>query len=117
MCLIKSLRFPTLSDVDTKSKEIQSFVEYSLKEEDLDFIQQEKKKFAKNDDKIVEKKLELLKKRQEARQSNDMLLVEEIDQQIQELNEKADFLSAKRSGNFLMLSYTILNLFVLIFVI
>lgn len=86
-------------------------MEYSLKEEDLDYIQQEKKKFAKNDDKIVEKKLELLKKRQEARQSNDMALVEEIDQQIQELNEKADFLSAKRSGNFLMLSYVILKLF------
>ncbi|RNA03834.1 RNA polymerase-associated RTF1 -like protein [Brachionus plicatilis] len=100
----KSLRLPTLSDVDTKCKEIQSFVEYSLKEEDLDFIQQEKKKFSKNDDKIVEKKLELLKKREEARQSNDMAQVEEIDLKIQELNQKADVLSAKRSGNFLMLS-------------
>ncbi|CAF0937717.1 unnamed protein product [Brachionus calyciflorus] len=96
----KSLRLPTLNDVETKSKEIQSFINYSLKEEDLDFMQQEKKKFAKNDDKIVERKLELLQKREEALQSENMKLVQEIDLKIQELNEKADSLSSKRSGNF-----------------
>lgn len=100
----KNFRLPTLSDVDLKSKEIQSFVDYSMKEEDLDFIQQEKKKFAKNDDKIVEKKLDLLHKREHALEANDVKLVQEIDAKIQELNEKADSLSTKRSGSFNLLA-------------
>lgn len=91
---------PTLNEINAKSKEIQSFVNYRFKDEDFDYIVQEKKKFVKDADKTVEKKIVLLKQREEAIQLDDAELIKEIDQKIADLNDKADDIDKKRSGNF-----------------
>ena len=49
-------------------------------------------------------RIELLKKREEASQLNDADLIKDIDQQIEDLNEKASEMNIKRSGNFNLLA-------------
>lgn len=83
---------------------MQSFVNYRFKDDDFDYIVQEKRRFVKNDDKIAEKKITLLKEREAAVQANDPEKIKEIDSQIDELNEKAIDINTKRSGNFNMLA-------------
>jgi hypothetical protein len=100
----KNLSLPTVKEVEQKSKEIETFVNYRLKDEDFDFIVKEKKRFAKDTDKIAEKKITLLKQKEEAAQLNDLGRVKEIDQQIEDLNEKAIDINVKRSGNFVLLA-------------
>ena len=95
---------PTYREVDSKEKEIQSYVNYRFKDEDIDFIVKEKKRFIKDKDNIVETKIDLLKKREEAEQRGEVELVKEIDAKIAELDEKADENNRKRSGNFNILA-------------
>jgi RNA polymerase-associated protein RTF1 len=104
---------PSIREIENKHKELQSYVNYRFKDEDIDVIVKEKKRFIKDTDKIAEKKIELLKKKQEATESNDLDIVKDIEQQIEDLNEKATDLNIKRSGNFnllaLVLYFIILN--------
>jgi len=87
-----------------KQKEIQSYVNYRFNDDDVDFIVKEKKRFAKDNGKIAEKKIELSKERTKALDANNLERVQQIDQEIIELNEKAIDLNYKRSGNFNMLA-------------
>lgn len=95
---------PTLGEVESKYKELQSYNNYSFNEEDIDFIVKEKKRFSKGNDNIAGKKIELLKEREESEQRNDNERVKEIDMLINDLNDKATDLNVKRSGNFNMLA-------------
>lgn len=93
-----------MKEVEMKSNEIKSFVDYRFKDEDYDYIVAEKKRFAKDTDKMVERKLNLLKEREDAVQQNDTERVKEIDQLIEEIDEKAIDINSKRTGNFNMLA-------------
>lgn len=93
-----------MKQIETKHKELHSFINYRFKDEDLDHIIQEKKRFVKDTDKIAERKILLLKQREEAVQTNDPERVKEIDIEIEELNEKAIDINTKRSGNFNLLA-------------
>jgi hypothetical protein len=75
-------------------------VNYRFKDEDVDFIVKEKKRFIKDSNRCVEKKLELIKTREKAFEENDESLVREIDEQIAELNGKSETIDVKRKGNF-----------------
>ena len=93
-----------MRQVENKGKELQSFINYRFKDEDLDHIIQEKKRFVKDTDKIADRKIALLKQREEAVQTNEPERVKEIDLLIEELNEKAIEVNTKRSGNFNLLA-------------
>lgn len=99
-----NISLPTLNEVEDKYKEIQSFNEYRFNDDDIDFIVSEKKRFTGGKVNIAERKIELLKEREESEQRNDTERVKEIDQMINELNEKATDLNIKRSGNFNILA-------------
>lgn len=101
---LKNTPLPTISEIDAKYKEIQSFNDYRFNDDDIDFIVKEKKRFTKGNDNIAEKKIELLKEREEAEQGHDLERVKEIDLVINDLNEKASDLNIKRSGNFNLLA-------------
>ena len=107
-----NMPLPTIREVDAKAKELETYVNYRFNDQDVDFIVKEKKRFIKDTDKIAEKKIELLKKREEASQLNDADLIKEIDQQIEDLNEKASEMNIKRSGNFNLLAYALFYIFI-----
>jgi hypothetical protein len=94
-----------LRDVEQKVKEIDSFVNYRFKEEDVDFIVKEKKRFAKDQNRYVEKKLVLLKERERAQEENNTQRVKELDEDIAELNQRANDLEKKQKGKFTMIAY------------
>ncbi len=96
---------PSVRDIETKAKEIQSYVNYRFKDEDIDVIVKEKKRFSKDTDTIAEKKIDLLKRRAKALENNDPAGVKEIDQMIEDLDDHAIELNDKRSGNFTKLAY------------
>lgn len=100
----QNMPLPTMKQVDVKHKELQSFVNYRFKDEDLDHIIQEKKRFVKDSDKIVEKKIILKQQREQAVQADDVERVKEIDAEIYALDSKAHDQNAKRSGNFNLLA-------------
>lgn len=95
---------PTQKEIDTKSKEINTYVNYRFKDEDVDYIVKEKKRFQKDSDRFIEKKLELMKAREKAVEENDTEKLKEVDEQIEELNEKVKDIDVKRKGNFNMLA-------------
>ena len=91
---------PTLREIETKSKELQTYVNYRFKDEDFDFIVAEKKKFVKDTDSIADKKMSLLVQREKASQLGDMEEVKEIDAQIEMLDVKAVDNCDRRIGSF-----------------
>jgi hypothetical protein len=93
-----------MKEIELKSKELDMFVNYAFKEEDVDYIVKEKKRFAKDTDKIAERKIGLLRQKDLAIECNDFDKVRELDEQIQDLDTKAFDINAKRSGNFNLLA-------------
>ena len=89
-----------MREIETKSKELQSFVNYRLKDEDIDFIVAEKKRFSKDTDSIAATKMSLLVRREKATQMGDLEEVKDIDAQIDQLDLKANDNCHKRIGNF-----------------
>jgi len=100
----ENLRLPTQAEIEVKSKELQAYNTYRFTDSDIDYIINEKKRFSQKSDKIAEKKIELLKEREEAEQMNELDRVKEIDQIINDLNEKSTDLNIKRNGNFNLLA-------------
>ena len=94
-----------MREIETKSKELQSFVNYRLKDEDIDFIVAQKKKFNKDSESITAKKMTLLVRREKAEQIGDTEEVKEIDAQIDMLDVKAVDKCESRIGSFNKLAY------------
>ena len=69
---------PTVRQIEMKQKEIQSYVNYRFNDDDVDFIVKEKKRFAKDNGKIAEKKIELNKERTKALDANDLERVKRL---------------------------------------
>ena len=93
-----------MRDIEAKSKELQSFVNYRLKDEDIDFMVAEKKRFAKDTDSIAATKMTLLVRREKAEQMGDLEEIKEIDAQIDQLDEKANDNCHRRIGKFTQLA-------------
>ncbi len=95
---------PTIGEVELKSKELQGFNNYRFTDEDIDYIINEKKRFNQKSDKIAEKKIELLKEKEEAEQMNDTERVNQIEQIINELNERSTDMNMRRNGKYNLLA-------------
>ena len=54
---LKNTPLPTLGEIESKYKELQSYNNYSFNEDDIDFIVKEKKRFTKPTDNIAGKKI------------------------------------------------------------
>lgn len=98
------LALPTVHQVESKAKEIHEKMQHSYKDEEISFIVKEKKKFSKDNTKVAQLKIDLLKKKDAAEQRNDTEAVREIEQQLLELDEKANDIARKRTGSFAILA-------------
>ena len=86
--------------IDTKHKELQAYNNYRFNDDDIDYIINEKKRFSQKSDKVAEKKIELLKEKEEAEQMGEVERVKEIDGLIEELNTKQNEENERRNGRF-----------------
>lgn len=98
------ITLPTVGQIDCKSKELKAYSNYRFNDEDIDYIINEKKRFSQKSDKIAEKKIELLKEKEEAEQMGEIDRAKEIDGLIQDLNEKSTTQNVKRNGSFNLLA-------------
>lgn len=83
---------------------MKAYSNYRFNDEDIDYIINEKKRFSQKSDKIAEKKIELLKEKEEAEQMGEIDRAKEIDGLIQDLNEKSTTQNVKRNGSFNLLA-------------
>lgn len=95
---------PTVGQIEIKSKELKSYNNYRFNDSDIDYIINEKKRFSQKSDKIAEKKIELLKEREEADQMGETDRVRDIDQLIANLNDKQQDQLMRRNGSFNLLA-------------
>ncbi|KAL8583836.1 hypothetical protein ACOMHN_040305 [Nucella lapillus] len=96
---------PTVPEVDKKVTDIKSAYQYSLKESDVEQIVAEKQKFKKNPHNYAMRKTHLLKNREEAENSGDQDKLSQVNQQLDELEERAIELDRKRTNNISSISY------------
>lgn len=99
-----NITLPTLGQIEIKSKEMKAYNNYRFNDEDIDYIINEKKRFSQKSDKVAEKKIELLKEREEADQMGELDRVKEIDGLIADLNEKQQENLLRRNGSFNLLA-------------
>lgn len=83
---------------------MKAYNNYRFNDEDIDYIINEKKRFSQKSDKVAEKKIELLKEREEADQMGELDRVKEIDGLIADLNEKQQENLLRRNGSFNLLA-------------
>lgn len=83
---------------------MKAYNNYRFNDEDIDYIINEKKRFSQKSDKVAEKKIELLKEREEADQMGELDRVKEIDGLIADLNEKQQESLMRRNGSFNLLA-------------
>lgn len=83
---------------------MRAYNNYRFNDEDIDYIINEKKRFSQKSDKVAEKKIELLKEREEADQMGEIDRVKEIDGLIADLNEKQQESLMRRNGSFNLLA-------------
>lgn len=93
------LPLPNLQQIKEKCSEIAKSKNYSLKEDDIENIVREKKKFRKNPLNYALKKNELLLAKSVAQQSDDIDTIESINKELVELEDRATLLDRQRSGN------------------
>ena len=92
---------PTLHDVEVKEKEIKDALLYQYKDEDIDHIVKEKKKFSKTDTKkIATLKVELIKEKELAEEMHDIDRLREIEVEIAELDERQNDIERNKVGQF-----------------
>lgn len=95
-----TLTLPTNREISVKSKQLESFVNYRFKEQDIDFIVAEKKKFTKDTEGLTSKKMNLLSRREAAEQQGDLEQVRDINLQINSIDTKAVDQIDRRIGSF-----------------
>jgi len=96
---------PTTFQIETKAKELQAYNNYRFNDDDIDYIINEKKRFSQKSDKVAEKKIELLKEKEEAEQLGELDRVREIVGLIEELNTKQTEENERRNGRFKYMAY------------
>jgi len=104
--LIKqNIPLPTMEDVENKTKLIQKYTNYSLNEQDIDKIVQEKKRFRKTPiNYAVKKKSTLSSEIDKAKDEANTELADELTKQLIEIEERASELDRNRSVSISVIS-------------
>lgn len=103
--MLAGMTLPTTEEVENKLKDINDAVNYHFKEDDVDKILEEKQKFQKNPHNYAVRKTNLLKQKEVAEAQGDTARVTELQQELDDLEERAQELDRKRSSNISSVSY------------
>ena len=97
---------PTFDDLETKETDIMYASLYRYTDDDIDYIVNEKNKFAITDkkEKIAITKVELIKEKELAKLLDDHKLVSKIDAEIAKLDERQIIIEKNRVGKFAIFS-------------
>lgn len=96
---------PTKDTIHQKQADIKEALNYEFNEQDIERIVREKERFKPNPYNYAMKKTQLMKERDSALARGDDELSREINQQIQELEERASELDKMRTSTISSISY------------
>lgn len=103
--LLGGKKLPTVDEIEKKVKDIAEAMNYKFKENDVDEIVAEKQRFKKNPHNYAVKKTILLKQKEMADMEGDVEKQEKIQQELEELEERANELDRRRSSKINSISY------------
>ncbi|KAK3597427.1 hypothetical protein CHS0354_040165 [Potamilus streckersoni] len=103
--MLGGLQLPTTDEIDKKMKDLKDANNYKLNENDIDEIVHEKQRFKKNPHNYAVKKTNLMKHKEMAEVEGDTSKAVKIQQELDELEERARELDRRRTSNINSISY------------
>uniref|UniRef100_A0A2H8TV92 RNA polymerase-associated protein Rtf1 n=2 Tax=Melanaphis sacchari TaxID=742174 RepID=A0A2H8TV92_9HEMI len=105
LCNTNRIPLPTLDELEIKVKDIKAALAYQFKEEDVEQIVREKERFKTNPHNYAMKKTSLMKDRDDAQALGKVEEVLRIEQQLSDLEERANHLDKMRTSTISSISY------------
>ncbi|XP_050540392.1 RNA polymerase-associated protein Rtf1 [Daktulosphaira vitifoliae] len=105
LCQLNRISLPTIDDIEKKVKDIKAALAYQFKEEDVEKIVREKGRFKTNIHNYAMKKTSLMKERDDAQALGKVEDVLRIEQELSELEERANHLDKMRTSTISSISY------------
>nr|XP_033807645.1 RNA polymerase-associated protein RTF1 homolog [Geotrypetes seraphini] len=99
------MQLPTLDEVNKKEVAIKEAVNYKFNDQDIEEIVKEKERFRKAPPNYAMKKTQLLKEKAMAEEAGEPEKVKQIQDQLNELEERAEALDRQRTKNISAISY------------
>ncbi|XP_078473145.1 RNA polymerase-associated protein RTF1 homolog isoform X1 [Lampetra fluviatilis] len=103
--MLGGLQLPTLDEINKKRQDIKVAHDYKFNDQDVEHIVQEKDKFRKNPANYAMKKTELMKDKAMAEEGGNEDRAREIQDKMNELEERAEALDRIRTKNISAISY------------
>ncbi|XP_028981241.1 RNA polymerase-associated protein RTF1 homolog [Esox lucius] len=103
--IIASMQVPTLDEINKKEQAIKEACNYKFNDKDIEDIVKEKDRFRKAPSNYAMKKTSLLKDKAMAEESGEGDRAKEIQEQLNELEERAEHLDRQRTKNISAISY------------
>uniref|UniRef100_A0A8C7DB58 RNA polymerase-associated protein RTF1 homolog n=1 Tax=Oncorhynchus kisutch TaxID=8019 RepID=A0A8C7DB58_ONCKI len=103
--IIASMQVPTLDEINKKEQAIKEACNYKFNDKDIEDIVKEKDRFRKAPSNYAMKKTSLLKDKAMAEESGEGDRAKEIQDQLNELEERAEHLDRQRTKNISAISY------------
>ncbi|MEE6491961.1 hypothetical protein FKM82_016439 [Ascaphus truei] len=100
-----NMQLPTLDEVNKKEVTIKEAMNYKFNDQDIEEIVKEKERFRKAPPNYAMKKTQLLKEKAMAEEAGDQDKVKQIQDQMNELEERAEALDRQRTKNISAISY------------
>lgn len=104
-CSLQGITAPTVEKWESKMRDIKEAISYEFKEEDIEKIVKEKERFKKNPFNYAMKKTQLMKERDMAQSVGDTAKVTELQEQLNQLEERANELDRMRTSTISSISY------------
>lgn len=103
--IVASMQVPTLDEINKKEQTIKEALNYKFNDKDIEDIVKEKDRFRKAPPNYAMKKTQLLKDKAMAEESGDGDKVKVIQDELNELEERAEALDRQRTKNISAISY------------
>lgn len=99
------MQLPTLDEINKKELSIKEALNYKFNDQDIEEIVKEKERFRKAPPNYAMKKTQLLKEKAMAEELGDQEKAKQIQDQLNELEERAEALDRQRTKNISAISY------------
>ncbi|TRY86808.1 hypothetical protein DNTS_020529 [Danionella cerebrum] len=103
--MLAGMQLPTLDEISKKEQSIKEAVNYKFNDKDIEDIVKEKDRFRKAPPNYAMKKTQLLKEKAMAEETGDGDKVKVLQDQLNELEERAEALDRQRTKNISAISY------------
>lgn len=104
-CQTQGIQLPSVEQLETKMRDIKEAASYEFKEEDVEKIVKEKERFKTTPYNYAMKKTQLMKDRDMAQTTGDVVRASELQEELNQLEERATKLDRMRTSTISSISY------------